>query len=147
MDQKEDNPLPEDDDDTKLAEQFQEVFLTKITNIRKIFHDIPPYKTQEDTIPRWVKFSTISEADLKTILNQMPTKSCEIDILNISTLKKVIDMCITVITPQSISHWMGGILCKLENCCYKTFNQIKTKRHYKIKLPTSQQSNLCIKNS
>ena len=40
---------------------------------------------------------------------------------------------------QSVTG-QGRILCKLENCCHKTFNQIKTKRHYKIKLLTSQQS-------
>ena len=45
MDQKEDNPLPEEDDDTKLSEQFGEFFLNKIINIRKLFHDVPPYKT------------------------------------------------------------------------------------------------------
>ena len=44
--QKEENPLPEDDNDTKLAEQFGEFFLNKIINIRKLFHDIPPYETQ-----------------------------------------------------------------------------------------------------
>ena len=41
MDQKEDNPLLEEDDDTKLAEQFSEFFLNKIINIRKysiIYH-------------------------------------------------------------------------------------------------------------
>ena len=79
--QKEDNPLPEEDDGIKPAKQFREFFLNKIINIRKLFHDIPPYKTQETTIPRFDKFSTISEANLKTIINQMPSKSCELDIL------------------------------------------------------------------
>ena len=40
--QKEENPLPEENDDTKLAEQFREFFLNKIINIRKLFHNIPP---------------------------------------------------------------------------------------------------------
>ena len=67
--QKEDNPLPEENDDTKPAKQFREFFLNKIINIRKLFHDIPLYKTHEDTILRFNKLSTISEADLKTIIN------------------------------------------------------------------------------
>ena len=46
MGQKEENPLPEEDDDTKLAEQFGEFFLNKIINIRKLFHNIPPYEAQ-----------------------------------------------------------------------------------------------------
>ena len=76
MGQKENNPLSEEDDNTKLAEQFGEFFLNKYFNKRKLFHDIPTYKTQEDTIPRLDKFSTISEANLKTVVNQMPSKSC-----------------------------------------------------------------------
>ena len=43
--QKEENPLSEDDNDTKLAEQFREFFLGKIINIRKLFKNTPPYKT------------------------------------------------------------------------------------------------------
>ena len=74
MGQKEDNPLPEEDDDSKLAEQFSEFFLNKIINIRKLFHNIPPNKPQNDAVPRFAKFSMISEADLKTIINQMPNK-------------------------------------------------------------------------
>ena len=93
---KEENPLPEEDDDTKLAEQFGEFFINKIINIGKLFHHIPPHKSQEDTIPRFNKFSTISEADLKTIINQISNKS--FGILNTSTLKKVIDVYIPAIT-------------------------------------------------
>ena len=98
MGQKEDNQIPREDDDTKLAEQIREFFLNKIINIRKLFYGIPLYKTQDDTIPRFDKLSTISEADLKTITKQMPSKSCELDILNTSALKKVIDVCIPAIT-------------------------------------------------
>ena len=50
------------------------------------------------TIPRFDKFSTISEADLKAIINQMPSKSCQLDILNTSTLKKEIDVFIPAVT-------------------------------------------------
>ena len=75
--QKQENPLPEEDDDSKLAEQFGEFFLGKIINIRELFHNIPPYKTQQDTVPRLDKFSTINDADLKTIINQMSNKSCK----------------------------------------------------------------------
>ena len=95
--QKEDNPLPEEDYDTKLAEQFGEFILNKIINIRKLFHNIPPYKIEEYTIPWFNKFSSISVADLKIIINQMPSKSCALDILNTSKLKKVIDVCILAI--------------------------------------------------
>ena len=45
--QKQENPLPKEDDDTKLAELFREFFLNKIINIKKLFHNIPPYETQQ----------------------------------------------------------------------------------------------------
>ena len=76
-----DNPLPEEDDDAKLTEQFGEFFLNKIINIWKLFHNIPPYETQKGANLRFDKFSIISKADLKTIINQMPNKSCQLDIL------------------------------------------------------------------
>ena len=53
IDQKEDNPLPEGDDNAILTEQFSKFFPNKIINIQKLFQNIPPYKTQEDTIPRF----------------------------------------------------------------------------------------------
>ena len=40
----------------------------------------------------------ISEADIKTIITQMPNKSCQLVILNTSILQKVIDVCIPAIT-------------------------------------------------
>ena len=66
---KQENPLPEEDDDTKPSKQFGEFFLSKIINIRKLFHNIPPYEIQQDTVPRLDKLSTISKADLKAIIN------------------------------------------------------------------------------
>ena len=88
MGPKQENPLPEEDDDTKLAKQFGEFFLSKVINIRKLFHSIPPYKTQQDTVPRLDKLSTISEADLKTIINQMPKQIMSIWYLKNSNIQK-----------------------------------------------------------
>ena len=67
MGQKEENPLPGESDDIKIAEQFGEVFLNKIINVRKLFHNKQLYKTQRDTVPMLGKSSTISKTDLKTI--------------------------------------------------------------------------------
>ena len=125
--QKEDNILPEEDDDTKLTEQFDEFFLNKIINIRKL-HNIPPYKTQKDAIPRFDKFSMISKANLKPIINQMPKKSCQFDILNTSTLKKVIDMCIPTITRViNLSLDRGGFCVNLKSAVMKPLIKSKQK--------------------
>ena len=96
--QKEENPLPEADNDTKLAKEFGEFFLNKIINIGKLFNNIPLCEAQRDTVPRLGKFSTICEANLKTIISQILNKSCHLDILKTSTIKKVINVCIPAIT-------------------------------------------------
>ena len=97
MGQKEDNPSPEEDNDIKLAEQFGEFSLTKLSTQETIPQNTG-IQNSKDEIPRLDKFPTISEANLKTIISQMPNKSCQLDILNMSTLKTVIDVCITAIT-------------------------------------------------
>ena len=70
---------------------------------------------------RFDKFSTISEADLKTVIDQMPSKSCELDILNTSTLKKVIDMCIPAITRVTILSLDRGEFCANWKTAVKNF--------------------------
>ena len=117
MGQKQENPLPEEDDDTNLAEKFREFFLSKIINIRKLFHNIPPYKSQQDTVPGVDQFSTIREADLKTIINQMLNKSCQLDIFKTATFKKGNRYMYS--SNHQAHHPITGqrrILCKLENC-------------------------------
>ena len=148
MGQKEDHPLPEEDDDTKLAEQFSEFFLNKIINIRKLFHNIPPYETQKDAIPRLDKFSTISEAEPKNNINQMPNKSCQHDILNTSIFKKVIDLCIPVITRViNLSLDKGGFCANCKTTVMKPLIKSKQKGTIKIDLLTSQQPKFYIKGS
>ena len=128
MGQKQENPLPEEDDDTKLAEPFGEFFLSKFINIRKLFHNIPPYETQQDTVPRLDKFST-SKADLKTIINQMPNKSCQLDILKkTATLKKVIDTCIPAITRViNLSLDKGGFYANWKTAVVKLLIKVRQK--------------------
>ena len=140
-DQKEDNPLQENDDDTKLAEQFRDFFLKKIINIRKLFHNIQPYETQKDTIPRLDKLSTISEANLKITINQMPNISCQRDILNTSTLKKGIDVCIPAITRViHLSLDKGEFYTYWKTAAMKPF--IKSRQKGTIKLNYWPISNL-----
>ena len=141
MGQKQENPLPDEDDATKLAEQFGEFLLNKIINIRKLFHNIPPYETQQDTDPRLDKLSTINEADLKPIINQMPNKSCQLNILKTSTLKKVIDTCIPAIMKViNLSVDKGGFYANWKTAVVKPL--IKAKQKGTISLNYQTVSNL-----
>ena len=102
-------------------------------SIRKLFHNIPPYETGRDTIPRLDKFSTISEADLKTIINKMPNKLCQLDILKTLTLKKVIDVCIPAISRvMNLSLEKGGFYTNWKTAVVKPL--IKSRQKGKIQL-------------
>ena len=110
-------------------------------SIRKLFHIIPLYKTQKDAIPKFDKFSMISEADLKAIINQMLNKSCQVDILNTSTLKKVIDVCIPAITGViSLSLDREGFCANWKTSVVKSL--IKSKQKGTIKSNYQPVSNL-----
>ena len=56
MGQKQENPLPEEDNDTKLTEQFG-ILPKQNYQHQETIHNIPPYKTQQHTVPRLDKFS------------------------------------------------------------------------------------------
>ena len=141
------NPLSEEDDDIKLAEPFREFFLNKIINIRKLFHNIPPYETQKDTVLRLGNFLTICEANLKTMINQMPNTSCQLGILKTSTLKKVTDVSIASITRIiNLSLNMGGFYVNWKTAVMKPLMKSRQLALYN-KILTNQQFKLHIKSS
>ena len=143
--QKEENLIPEEDDDTTLAEQFREFFLNKIIHIRKLFNDIPSYEPQGDTVPRLGKFSTINKADLKTIISQMANKSCQLDILKTSMLKKVIYLCILAITRViNLSLDKGGIYTNWKTAVMKPL--MKSRQKGTIQSNYQPVSNLSFKS-
>ena len=88
------NPLPASTSDEHLADEFETYFLEKILNIRKLFDGIPNYKTTPINIPLLNKFSILSETQLYKIIMEMPSTTCEVDIIPTEFLKKVLMHCI-----------------------------------------------------
>ena len=73
-------------------------FLEKILNIRKLFNGIPNYKPNATDIPQLNQFSILSETQLYKIIMEMPSTTCELDIIPTEFLKKVLMHCIPTIT-------------------------------------------------
>ena len=92
------NPLPVSTSNEHLADKFANYFLEKILNIRKLFDGIPNYKPTPIDIPPLNKFSILSETQLYKIIMEMPSTTCELDIISTEFLKKVLTHCIPAIT-------------------------------------------------
>ena len=92
------NSLPEATSDAQLAEEFTDFFLQNINMIRQKFNMIEAYQPTRGHVPPLQKFSTINEHDLRDKIMKMPSKSCEIDIITPSLLKRVLDGYLSAIT-------------------------------------------------
>ena len=81
-----------------MSEEFANYFLEKILNIRKLLDGIPNYKPYSKDVSQLNRFSTPSENQLYRIIMEMPSRTCELDLIPIESLKKVLVHCIPAIT-------------------------------------------------
>ena len=90
---KRDLPLPPGYTEEEQAERFNKFFITKITNIHENLRVNPTqYIIAEDHInpPSLTKFKELKEHDIIKLINQSPTKSCELDPIPTAILKEVL---------------------------------------------------------
>ena len=86
---KEENPLPEANSDSILAENFASYFHEKIDNIRSRFTTITPYRPEERSeVPLLDEFTPISEMQLEKTIARMSSKTCSLDIIPSARQKK-----------------------------------------------------------
>ena len=82
------NPLPESATDQQLAKDFVTFFFNRIQNIRKFFKGMHKHTPKMNDTTQLEGFSTLTDEEIyKTILG-MPSKSCKLDILSTTFLKK-----------------------------------------------------------
>ena len=82
----------------ELANEFANHFLDKIEKIRSELTTREPYTPKAyDTPALWI-FTTLTEDQLCKVIMDMPTKSCELDIISTKLLKQVVHSCIPAIT-------------------------------------------------
>ena len=95
-----DNPLPKASNEEDLANEFAKYFMNKIQTIRDSLDKFQPYEPSENnniTVP-FNTFKPLTEEEVITIINKMSAKSCEIDAMPTTVLKKVLPGVITNIT-------------------------------------------------
>ena len=111
------NPLPPYTSDELRMEDFAEFFINKIETIRTKFQNTPANTTKDKMIPQLRRFATMSESQVTKIIMDMQSKSCELDPIPTSILKRMLPKCIGTITKIiNISLNTGH----MENCYCKT---------------------------
>ena len=105
------NPMPKAKSDEELAQQFADFFLEKIQKIRKIFQDITPLQTQESDIPKIRSFSPMMESQVKKIIMEMQSKSCELDPIPTTLLKEVLHIVLPTIRKVANVSLCQGEFC------------------------------------
>ena len=92
------NPMPDAQSDKELAEGFAKFFRQKIDGIRHQFNDIPQYKIPPRDTPTLRSFATITKNILLKLIREMPTKTCDSDIIPTKLLKKILPTIIPALT-------------------------------------------------
>ena len=96
------NPMPSSTGDKKLANDFADYFIEKIQKIQKIRDDLddnPKFKPKRNsTITPLKIFESTTADEVTTIIKGMKTKSCELDFLPMSLLKKALPYVIDTVT-------------------------------------------------
>ena len=116
------NPLPKRDSDEQLTEEFAEHFMAKIKKIQDALENHPIYKPEHRGIDQLKEFQPLSENEVSKIIGKMTRKSCKIDPMPTTLLKKVLPSVIrpiTFIVNSSITKgifamtWKTAIICPL----------------------------------
>ena len=78
---KEENPMPSGFRNEDLANTFADYFMDKILDIRQSLCHKPKYEPKGVEATKFCEFRELSPAEIRSIINSMPTKSCELDVL------------------------------------------------------------------
>ena len=92
------NPMPDAQSNEELAEGFAKFFRQKIDGIRYQFKDIPQYKIPPRDTPTLRSFAATTENNLLKLIREMPTKTCDSDIIPTKLLKEILPTIIPALT-------------------------------------------------
>ena len=84
------NPFPANIDNEDLANKFADFFLNKIKKIRLDLEGCPKYEPQERECKILDNLAPLSEDEVKSIICDMPTKTCELDVIPTKVFKNVL---------------------------------------------------------
>ena len=96
----------------QLAEDFASYFQDKIDKIRKLLNDKPKYTAPETDAPRLVRFAPMTEKQVSTVIASLKSKSCELDAIPTTILKKMLPEVIPLITKIVNVSLTEGTFCR-----------------------------------
>lgn len=93
------NPMPESNNNEKLANDFADFFIGKIEKIRQALNQHQLYTVNENYDgPLLEEFRPFTEKEVKKLMGSMQTKSCESDPLPTKFIKEHIDSFLPILT-------------------------------------------------
>ncbi len=107
-----DNPLPDHVSIQQLANDFANFFINKIEKIRNGIdaQDVdPPVLPSEPDCQEFSSFNLLSESDVKKLVTESKTTSCELDPLPTHLLKQHIDIILHVLTKMINMSLQTGV--------------------------------------
>ena len=106
------NPMPDAQSDKDLAEGFAQFFRQKVDGIQQQFNHIPQYIVPPRDTPALKSFTTIAENDLLKLIMEMPTRTCENDIIPTKLLKEILPTIIPSLTKIANLSINKGVFSK-----------------------------------
>ena len=107
-----DTMLPSTISDESLPDKFNEFFVHKIEEIRRSFDPDRPIPTNPVGFSgtAFAEFQLVTEDFVKTVLQEMPKKSCDLDPIPISGLYDCLDEIIPIVTSIMNKSLSSGIV-------------------------------------
>ena len=98
--------------DDQLAEDFASYFQGKIDIIRNQLKDKPKYTVTQSEVPKLVRFTPFTEKQVSIVIASLKSKSCELDAIPTTILKKMLPKVISLII-KIINISLGdGCFCR-----------------------------------
>ena len=126
------NPFPEGNSNEVLSQEFADFFHDKIVRMRRCWKD----KVYEHVVLKFTKFAPFTPNQIKSIICNMNTTSCELDPIPTAVLKEILLTVLHVITLMINAclenavfarHWKSAVvrplLKKLDNSFLQTLGQ------------------------
>ena len=107
-----DTLLPSNISPESLPDKFNEFFVHKIDEIRRSFDPDRPISTNpfEFSGTAFVEFQLVTEDFVKTVVQEMPKKSCDFDPIPTSVLYDCLDEIIPIVTSIMNKSLSSGIV-------------------------------------
>ena len=107
------NPLTPAHLDEDLANRFADFFENKILKIHDRFHGTIPFNpTIREDVPRLRRFTSMTESQVRNIVASMKSKSCKLDTIPATLLKRLLPVCIPKLTNIVNLSFSNGEFCQ-----------------------------------